>query len=421
MSATTPSRPAGHAVTFILITVLIDTIGFGIVLPVLPELIMELTGEGLSAASRYGGWLAFAYAVMQFLCAPLIGNLSDRFGRRSVLLVSLFAFGVDYVVMGVAPTLGWLFLGRIGAGIAGASYVTANAYVADITPPERRAQSFGLVGAAFGTGFILGPAIGGFLGGLGARAPFFAAAGLALLNLAYGFFVLPESLPRERRRRFELSRANPLGTLGLFGKYRVVLRLAAALFLWQLAHQVLPSTWPYYTMYKFGWNERAIGLSLAAAGVTMIVVQGYLTRVVIPRLGELRAALVGFSFGALGFLGYAIATRGWMMYMWMVVFAPGGFVYPSLNALMSHQVPATEQGALQGGISSLYGLSAITGPILMTQLFGYFSSSTTPVRFAGAAFAMAAMLAIAGLLTVYRRAGESVPEPARPRAPEQVT
>lgn len=277
------------------------------------------------------------------------------------------------------------------------------------------------MGAAFGTGFILGPAIGGFLGGLGHRAPFFVAAGLALLNLAYGFFVLPESLPHERRRRFELGRANPLGTLGLFGKYPAVLRLATALFVWQLAHQVLPSTWAYYTMYKFGWNERAIGLSLAAAGVTMIVVQGYLTRVVIPRLGELRTALVGFSFGALGFLGYAVATRGWMMYLWMVVFAPGGFVYPSLNALMSHEVPPTEQGALQGGISSLYGLSAITGPVLMTQLFGYFSSSTIPVRFAGAAFAMAAMLAMAGLLMVSRRAGESVPEPARPRAPEQVT
>jgi len=408
VKATAQSEPAGHAIAFILLTVLIDTIGFGIVIPVLPELIMELTGEGLSSASRYGGWLAFAYAVMQFLCAPLIGNLSDRFGRRPVLLISLFTFGLDYLVMGVAPSLGWLFLGRIAAGIAGASYVTANAYVADITPPERRAQSFGLVGAAFGTGFILGPALGGFLGGLGPRAPFFAAAGLALLNLAYGFFVLPESLPPERRRRFELGRGNPLGTLGLLGKYPAVLRLAAALFVWQVAHQVLPSTWPYYTMYKFGWNERAIGLSLAAAGVTMIVVQGYLTRVVIPRLGELRAALVGFSFGALGFLGYAIATRGWMMYLWMVVFAPGGFVYPSLNALMSHQVPPTEQGALQGGISSLYGLSAITGPILMTQLFGYFSSSTTPLRFAGAAFACAAVLATGGLVMVAKTTGHKM-------------
>jgi DHA1 family tetracycline resistance protein-like MFS transporter len=394
------TRPA---VAFVILTVLIDTIGLGIVLPVLPDLIMELTGEGVSGAARYGGALAFAYALMQFLWAPLIGNLSDRFGRRPVLLVSLFAFGIDYLVMALAPSLGWLFLGRVGAGIAGASYLTANAYIADITPPDRRAATFGLVGAAFGTGFILGPAAGGFLGGLGVRAPFFAAAGLALLNLTYGALVLPESLPPERRRPFALARANPFGTLAQLGRYPVVLGLAGALFLWQLGHQVLPSTWAFYTKFKFGWDERAIGLSLAAAGVTLIVVQGWLTRIAVPRLGERRAAVFGLSLGALGFLGYAVATRGWMMYAWMTVFALGGFVYPSLNALMSRQVGGTEQGALQGGLASLFGVAAIGGPVLMTQLFSYFSSGRAPVHFPGAAFAFAAALAAGALLAVVRQ------------------
>jgi DHA1 family tetracycline resistance protein-like MFS transporter len=400
-----------RVLAFVLLTVLIDTIGFGIVLPVLPELVMELSGEGLGAASRYGGWLAFAYAGAQVLCAPIIGSLSDRFGRRPVLLGSLSAFGLDYLVMAAAPSLGWLFLGRLVAGIAGASYVTANAYVADITPPERRAQNFGLVGAAFGTGFILGPAIGGYLGGLGPRAPFFAAAALALANVCYGFLVLPETLPAANRRAFTLRGANLLTSLTRLGRTPAVLGLAAALFCWQLAHQVLPSTWSYYTILRFGWSERAVGLSLAAAGVSMIVVQGWLTRVAIPPLGERRAAILGLALGGLGFLGFGLATAGWMMYPWMAVFALGGFVYPSLNSLMSSRVAAAEQGALQGGLSSLNGLSAIIGPLLMTQLFARFSAEAASVRFPGAPFAGAAVLAAAGLLQVLR-----VPSgPAPPR------
>ncbi len=404
------SLASSHALGFVLLTVLIDTIGFGIVIPVLPELIMELTGEGLDAAARYGGWLAFSYAVMQFACAPVIGNLSDRFGRRPVLLLCLAAFGIDYLVMGLAPTLGWLFAGRLVAGITGASYATANAFIADLTPPERRAQTFGLVGAAFGTGFILGPAIGGYLGGLGARAPFFAAAGLALLNVIYGALVLPESLPAERRRPFAWTGANPFGTLARLGRHPGVLGLAAALFCWQLGHQVLPSVWSYYTMLKFAWTERAVGLSLAAAGITMIVVQGGLTRVMIPRMGERRAALLGFALGSLGLLAYALATRGWMMYAGMAVFALGGLVYPSLNALMSRRVAVTEQGALQGGVSSLSGLSSIAGPLLMTQLFGYFSGAAGPIRFPGAPFAAAAILAVVGLGVVAVRGGPNHPE-----------
>src|SRR6266571_6383738 len=237
-----------NSVVFIFITVLVDAVGFGIILPVLPELIMKLTGEGLSQASIYGGWLWFAYAVMQFFCAPVLGNLSDRFGRRPVILFSLFALGLDYLIMGLAPTLAWLFIGRTIAGMAGASYTPAYAYLADVSPPDRRAQNFGLIGAAFGTGFILGPAIGGLLGALGPRAPFFVAAGLALLNFTFGWFVLPESLAPGSRRPFDAKRANPLGTLLQIRKYPSVIRLMTALFLWQLGHQVLPSTWAYYTM-----------------------------------------------------------------------------------------------------------------------------------------------------------------------------
>ena len=386
-----------HALTFVLLTVLIDTIGFGIVLPVLPELIRELRHGGLDDAARWGGWLAFAYAAMQFICAPIVGNLSDRFGRRPVLLASLAAFGVDYLVMAFAPSMAWLFVGRLIAGMTGAAYATANAFIADITPPEKRSENFGLMGAAFGAGFILGPAIGGFLGDLGPRAPFFVASALALANVAYGWFVLPESLPPEKRRPFSFAIANPFGTLGLLAKHRGVLALAMALMLWMLGHQVLPSVWTYYTMLRFQWDERVVGLSLAAAGVSMIVVQGTLTRVAIPRLGERRAATLGLAFGAAGYLVYASAPAGWAMFAGLAVFALSGLVYPSINGLMSGRAGADEQGALQGAIGSLYGLTEIVGPIVMTQLFAIFSAPSAPFLFPGAPFALSAILTIAAI------------------------
>ena len=398
----TPARAGATAVVFIFITVLIDTIGFGIIIPVTPELIMELTGEELSRAAIYGGWLWFVFAAMQFFCAPVLGNLSDRFGRRPVILLSLFALGLDYLVMGLAPTLAWLFVGRTIAGVAGAAYTPAYAYLADVSPPEKRAQNFGLIGAAFGMGFILGPAIGGLLGGLGSRAPFFAAAGLSLLNLIFGYAVLPESLSLEARRPFSLARANPLGTLLQMGRYPVVLGLAGALFLWQLAHQVLPSTWSFYTMLKFQWSEAQVGGSLAAVGVIMAISQGLLTRVLIPRLSERRSALIGLLFGAVAFLGYAYATQGWMLYGWMLAWFPAALVYPSLNALMSQQVPATSQGELQGGVASLYSLSSIAGPPVMTQLFGHFSASQARFYFPGAAFFFAALLALGSAVLFLR-------------------
>ncbi len=393
----------GTTVLFIFITVLVDAIGFGIILPVTPELIMELTGEGLSRASIYGGWLWFMYALMQFLCAPVLGNLSDRFGRRPVILFSLCALGLDYLIMGLAPTILWLFVGRTIAGMAGASFTPAYAYLADISPPERRAQNFGLVGAAFGAGFILGPAIGGLLGALGPRAPFFAAAGLALLNLTFGWFVLPESLSLESRRPFDPHRANPAGTLLQIRKYPSVIGLFGAMFLWQLAHQALPSTWAFYTMLKFGWSEGAVGISLAFVGIIMAVSTGGLTRVLIPRLGERRAAFAGLLSGAAAFLGYAFAARGWMMYAFMLAWLLAGLVHPSMNAIMSRQIPADAQGELQGGVASVLSVSAIAGPPLMTQLFGYFSADRAPLRFPGAAFVCSALLA-SGAVFLFLRA-----------------
>ena len=274
-----------RAVIFVFIAVLIDSIGFGIVLPVLPQLIVELTGVRMGPAAAYGGWLSFAFAVVQFFCAPILGNLSDRFGRRPVLLSALFALGLDYLIMGVAPTIGWLFFGRIVAGITGASWTPAYAYIADVSSPEKRAQNFGLLGAAFGLGFIIGPLVGGLMGIIGPRAPFFAAAGLALLNSAFGFFALPETLPPESRRPFVWSRANPLGTLLQLRKFPLVLWIAAAMFLWQLAHQVLPSVWSFYTILKFNWSTAQVGYSLAAAGIIMVIGQGVLTRVLIRGSG----------------------------------------------------------------------------------------------------------------------------------------
>jgi MFS transporter, DHA1 family, tetracycline resistance protein len=411
----TASMPQRHAVLFIFITILIDSIGFGIIIPVMPELIMQLTGEGLSQAARYGGWLYFVYAITQFFCAPLMGNLSDRFGRRPVLLSALFALGIDYVVMGLAPGLAWLFVGRFVAGIAGASYSPAYAYIADITAPEKRAQSFGFVGAAFGLGFVLGPTIGGLLGSLGPRTPFFVAAGLALLNATFGLFALPESLPRERRRAFEWSRANPFGTLIQLRKQPVVVALAGVSFLWLLGHQVLPSTWAFYTMLRFGWSEAAVGLSLAAAGIVMAISQGGLTGVLIPKLGgERRAALVGLASGATVYCCYAFAPYGWVLYIGILLWGLAAMSWPSLNALMSQQIPPNAQGELQGGLASLSSLAAILGPPLMTQLFGWFSDAAGAAYFPGAPFLAAALLALASAIILLRICGEPSSSLARP-------
>ncbi len=397
------SQAGRAALAFIFVTVLVDAIGFGIILPVLPRLIMGLTGVGIDRAAAYGGWLAFVYALMQFFCAPVLGNLSDHFGRRPVLLFALAALGVDYCIMGAAPRISWLFIGRMISGMAGASFTPAYAYVADVSEPSRRAQSFGLMGAAFGLGFILGPAIGGLLSNLGERAPFYCAGALALANASFGYFALPESLPPERRRPFHWARANPLGTLRQVRRFPAVAWMLAAIFVWQLGHQVLPSTWAFYTISKFHWRSAEVGYSLAWVGAVMAIAQGLLTRVLIPSLGgERRAALAGMASAVLAYVGYALATQGWMMYGVSLLTFVFALVYPSMNALASQQTPADAQGELQGAVASLYSLSAIIGPPLMTQVFGYFSSARAPIYLPGAAFLTAAALTLVCALLFVR-------------------
>jgi DHA1 family tetracycline resistance protein-like MFS transporter len=398
------SAPRGrHALVFIAITLLLDTIGFGLIIPVMPSLLQTLTGKPASVAVLDAGWLTFVYASMQFLCAPILGGLSDRFGRRPVLLAAIGALGVDYVVMGLAPTLSWLFLGRAIAGMAGASFTPAYAYVADISAPEKRAQNFGVVSAMFGVGFITGPAIGGLLGGLGPRAPFFAAAALSSINFLYGLIVLPESLPKERRRVFDWKRANALGTIRQLRKHKAVFGLLAALFLWMLANQVMPSTWSFYTKFRFGWSEAKIGASLAVAGAVMAIAQVAVPRILVPVFGERGAALTGIVIGGIGYAGYGLATAGWMMFAWLPTWFFGAIVMPTTNALMSHRVPPDAQGELQGAVAGLFSLSSIVGPPMMTQLFGRFTSPSAPVHLPGAAF-LAASALTAVCFVIYRSA-----------------
>lgn len=410
-----------HAIVFIAITLLLDTIGFGLIIPVLPKLLTHITGDPLNRAAIDGGWLAFIYAAMQFVCAPILGNLSDRFGRRPVLLYAIGALGVDYIIMGLAPTLGWLFLGRAISGMAGASFSPAYAYVADISTPEKRAQNFGVVGAMFGLGFIIGPALGGFLGSLGPRAPFFAAAVLSLLNFCYGIFVLPESLAAERRRKFEWRRANPLGTFKQMRKHPEVLGLLIALFLWMVANQVYPTTWSFYGKLRFGWSEAMIGASLALVGGIMVTSQAVLMRVLVPRFGERRMALIGVTSAAIGYAGYATATQGWMMFAWLGTWFLGAIVYPLTNALMSHRVAPDAQGELQGAVAGLFSLASIAGPLLMTQLFGHFTAPDASPHIPGAAFLMASLL-VWVCLPIYWRATRKG-APAEPGAQDysQVT
>lgn len=386
-----------HALLFILVTVLLDSVSFGIIMPVMPTLIVELVGGEVSGASIYGGWLMFVFATMQFLFAPTLGNMSDRFGRRPVILFALATLGLDYFVMALAPTIAWLFAGRAIAGIAGASFTPAYAYVADVTAVGERGKAFGLIGAAFGAGFIVGPAIGGLLGQFGPRAPFYAAAAISLVNLAYGWFVLPESLPARSRRPFEWRRANPAGTLLQMRRHSEVLALLAAIFIWNVAGQVYPSTWSFYTMHKFGWSEASVGASLAAAGAIIILSQGFIARLLFPRLGEARSTVLGLFAGAAGFVGYAFASEGWMMYAWLLTWLLGGIVYPGMNAMASHRIGADAQGELQGAVASSFGLSSVVGPPLMTQLFGRFSAPEADPVFPGAAFVCAALLALATL------------------------
>ncbi len=390
------------ALGFIFITLLLDILGVGLIIPILPKLIEELSGGNVSAASHAFGWLAALYSMMQFICAPVLGSLSDRFGRRPVILGSLLGSGFDYLLLALAPTLPWFFLGRIIAGITGANITAANAYIADVSPPEKRAANFGLVGAAFGLGFIIGPAMGGWLGHYGLRVPFYAAAGLTFLNWFYGLFVLPESLPRDQRRAFDWKRANPVGSFVALRRHPELFGLTETYFLIGLAHQVFPATWVLYTSYRYHWTSGEVGLSLALVGVMAAIVQGVLAGRIIPKLGERRAIIVGLTNATVFLTAYGLATQGWIIYVLLVIGSFGGIAMPALQALVSRCVPLNEQGAVQGALSSLGSLAGILGPLLATGLFGYFISDRVPVRVPGAAFFASALLIFAALLLALR-------------------
>ncbi|MDP1728127.1 MAG: TCR/Tet family MFS transporter [Bacteroidota bacterium] len=390
------------ALGFIFITLLLDVIGLGIIIPVIPKLIVELIHGDMSEASLIGGWLMFSYAIFQFIFSPILGNLSDRFGRRPVLLFSLFGFGIDYLILAFAPNIIWLFIGRILAGITGASFTTATAYIADISAPEKRAQNFGMIGMAFGLGFIIGPVMGGVLGQYGSRIPFFAAAGVSFINCLYGYFVLPESLASDNRRKFEWKRANPFGTLKHLNKYPMVSGLIGSLFCLYMAAHAVQSTWTYFTMEKFKWDEKMVGYSLGVVGLLVVIVQGGLIRVINPRIGQKRAVIYGILFYLIGLILFAFASESWMMFAFLIPYCLGGIAGPALQGIISNQVPANEQGELQGGITSLVSVTSIFGPLLMTHLFSYFTSIYTPVYFPGSPFLMAALFCVAAIIIAYR-------------------
>lgn len=397
----TPRKPGRHALLFIFITVVIEVLGMGMVLPVLPKLIIEISGVSFGVAATIGAYTIFTYAFIRFFFAPIIGNLSDRFGRRPVLLLALFAFSIDYTVAGLAPTLTWLFIGRALSGMAGATYATSNAYIADISPPEKRAQNFGMIGAAFGIGFTLGPALGGLLGEISPRLPFFVAAGLAFANMIYGYFVLPETLSPENRRPFNIARANPLGAWKALKKYPLVLGLAVVAFCYQLGHDTNPAVWTYYTMLKFHWTPLDVGLSMGFLGIMIAIVQGGLIRTVIPRIGEVRAIIIGLTCAMIGFVGFAFASEGWMMYAWIVPWALMGLAMPAIRAIMSNHVPASAQGELQGGMASIVSISLFMTPPVIARLFRYFSTGEVDIYFPGAPFLAAAGVSVLGILVFY--------------------
>lgn len=400
--AFTLKNKSAPALGFIFITLLIDVIGLGIIIPVFPKLIQELTGEGLSVASEYGGWLLFAFAVMQFIFSPVLGNLSDQYGRRPVLLLSLLGFSLDYVLLALAPSIAWLFVGRVIAGIMGASFTTASAYIADISTPEKRAQNFGMIGAAFGLGFIIGPVVGGLLGQFGSRVPFWAAATLSLLNFLYGYFILPESLKKEQRRKFEWKRANPLTSLLKLRRFPVIGGMVFALVLVYIASFAVQSTWSFFTMERFGWDEAQVGWSLGFVGVLVALVQGVLIRVINPKIGAKRSVYLGLLLYALGLMFFAFSFEGWLMYAALIPYCLGGICGPSLQGIMSEQVPSNEQGELQGALTSLVSVTSIVGPPMMTGLFACFTEHPDGLYFPGAAFFVAAILSLLSLMVSVR-------------------
>ncbi|WP_205511578.1 TCR/Tet family MFS transporter [Longitalea arenae] len=396
-------KPMKSAMGFIFITLLIDVMGWGLIIPVMADLIAQLKGIPVNEASTYGAFLLSVFAVAQFLFAPVVGNLSDRYGRRPVLLFSLLGFGIDYIILALAPTYGWLFIGRVIAGITGASFTTATAYIADISPDETtRAKNFGLIGAAFGLGFVLGPALGALLATWGIRAPFYAAAALCLLNFLYGLFLLPESLSKENRRPFEWKRANPFGSLKFLTTHKEIGGLAISFFLIYLGAQAVQGNWNFFTIYQFHWTEKMVGISLAVVGVLVGAVQGGLTRVVVPKLGNEKSIYIGLGLYTLGLVLFAFATEGWMMFAFLVPYCLGGICGPSLQSVISVHVAPNQQGELQGALTSLMSLTTIFGPLIMNNTFAYFTSSKAPFHFPGIHFLIGAVCMLLSIIIIWK-------------------
>ena len=392
------SGPGSAAFVFILVMVAFDMLAFGIIAPVLPDLIRSFEGGDFARASSIGGYFGLVWATMQFIFSPILGAWSDRFGRRPIILISCFGLAIDYVIMAIAPSLRWLFLGRVISGITTSNIATAFAYVTDVTPPEKRAKPFGLISAAFGLGFVIGPAVGGYLGNVNLRFPFWAAAILSLGNALYGYFVLPESLAPDRRAKSAWHMANPLGSLALLRSHSELAGLSVVITLYYLAHNSLPSMWAYYTEYRYAWNRRDVGLSLAVVGVSAAFVSGVLVAPIVKRIGERRSLLCGLVFGTIGFAGFALANRGWIVLAVIPFIALWGIAAPALQSLMSRRVDPTAQGKLQGAINSIRAITGMAGPVLFTQIFALAISPRAPVHLPGASYYLAALLLLSSLL-----------------------
>ena len=390
------------AVIFIFITLFLDIFGIGLVVPVLPGLVEELQGGSVEAASHAVGWLGALYALMQFIFSPILGSLSDRFGRRPVILVSLLGSALDYLLLAWAPSMVWLFVGRIISGITAANFSAASAYIADVTSPEKRAAGFGMIGAAFGLGFIAGPAVGGLLGEFGLRLPFLVAAGVTALNWIYGVFVLPESLTPENRRAFDWLSVNPFKSLAALARWPVVSGLAGAQFLMNLSHNIYPSLWVLYTGFRYGWSTRTVGLSLCVVGLTSAIVQGALAGNIIRRMGERKAVLFGLGLMSVAMVCYGLATEGWMIFVTIILGSIGGVAGPAEQSLISQAVPADEQGAVQGALNSLASVAGVIGPLVWTWIFAASLGTHGSLHFPGLAFIIAGVLTLISLAVAVR-------------------
>ena len=402
MSSASPSISAPQhgraAFAFILVTVLFDFLAFGIIAPVLPNLIIQFEGGNIARASYITGYFAFAWATMQFFFSPILGAWSDRFGRRPVILISCFGFGLDYIFMALAPSLSWLFVGRIISGITASNISTAFAYVTDVTPPERRAKQFGMLAASFGLGFIIGPAVGGFLSNVDLRFPFWVAAGLSLANALYGFFILPESLPPERRAKSAWHMANPLGSLTLLRSHPQLSGLAIVLTLFYLAQQSLPSVFVLYTQYRYSWGHGKVGLALAVVGVSTSIVSGILVGPFVRRFGERRSVITGLLCGCIGFFSFAVATRGSIFLAAIPFLGLWGIAGPAIHSLMTRRVDPTSQGKLQGAVNGLRSITGMIGPLLFTQVFALAISPRASVHLPGAPYFFAGVLLLSSLV-----------------------